>query len=188
MSNAIIPIQKPLKLITWRPSIIYKKILFSSRRQGQSWAFDAIDFGSEETIISCDVLFSASGAKNVSEEKVERMCLLPLRGGDIDNGSEVSGVASLKLQTLSDLDKVSVSAYFLKWGVSNAVYFFSSSGTFGKHVCKIIANEFFRMNREIGWNWVRLWYRNLIIFWIGGGLGIVPAVLEVFRSGLTEGI
>ena len=114
MSNAIIPIQKPLKLITWRPSIIYKKILFSSRRQGQSWAFDAIDFGSEETIISCDVLFSASGAKNVSEEKVERMCLLPLRGGDIDNGSEVSGVASLKLQTLSDLDKVSVSAYFLK--------------------------------------------------------------------------
>lgn len=60
------------------------------------------------------MLFSASGAKNVSEEKVEKMYLLPLRGGDIDNGSGVGGVASLRLQTLSDLDKVSVSAHFLK--------------------------------------------------------------------------
>ena len=59
--------------------------------------------------------------------------------------------ASLRLQTSSDFDKVSVSTFFK----TNTIF---SKGLFRKHVYKIFANAFqvCRMNLKIKRSWVRL--------------------------------
>ena len=101
----------------------------TARSHGRSRP-DTIDLGDEEIgklvpfpVISMPVLFSAHGPKNLSkQEKVERMYLVPLRGG-ID--SEIgSGAALLRFteQTSFDLDKVSVNELFFYFLMSYRLF------------------------------------------------------------------